>query len=496
MFVVDQIDPATGQFDEHKVMLGFGSLDEATQAYSDSFSDGSGPDRAGAITQMSVSQFKTWLKNLDTKKPLAWEPARSKTPPISEGGFGPTAPTKETTSDRETGLEVRSEVGVGQEPVQAPEQQEGRPEAAGAGGILQAPEGQEVEAPAAGVDIDDLPLSEDERKKKVAANDRAAFRGALEVTGKAQWEGSRYEILALPNGESFYYRRSSGNASIEKGPGYPARWTRDEAIEAATLDAFGPQPAQPEPPADDAPEWFTNLTAPEAPADELAALKEARDTRESAAGDWLVAQGFAKRASDGKLTILPKGRRRIKELEAEKPAGDSFEAVRTIASGFAEAFREGRRFKTIVEARKFAEELAGEKLPPKTIEEAIEAGIVMRARQITAERKSPVETYDALVELYGQQPLLAQRTSTSVENQAYSTPAPLAYLASRLAGITAGTAVYEPTAGNGMLLIDAAPRQVRANELNPDRAAALRWIMPGREDHQRRRHDGRPGRPL
>ncbi|MEM6353823.1 MAG: helicase, partial [Cyanobacteria bacterium P01_D01_bin.14] len=83
------------------------------------------------------------------------------------------------------------------------------------------------------------------------------------------------------------------------------------------------------------------------------------------------------------------------------------------------------------------------------------------------------DTYDRLVELLQRQPNLGVRSSTSVLQQAYSTPIPIAYLASVLAGIDAETSVYEPTAGNGALLIGANPQRVIANELNPDRFAEL-----------------------
>lgn len=106
-------------------------------------------------------------------------------------------------------------------------------------------------------------------------------------------------------------------------------------------------------------------------------------------------------------------------------------------------------------------------------QEALEVAIVSRARELVARGTDDRATFDQLLELYNSQPLLNVRTSTSVANQAYSTPAPLAFLASRLAGIDYTTKVYEPTAGNGMLLIGAAPANVSANELNEDRHRAL-----------------------
>ena len=76
--------------------------------------------------------------------------------------------------------------------------------------------------------------------------------------------------------------------------------------------------------------------------------------------------------------------------------------------------------------------------------------------------------------MYDRQPALNTRTSTSILQQAYSTPVPIAFLAAKLAQIDEETTVYEPTAGNGALLLLANPQLAVVNELNSDRAAALR----------------------
>jgi hypothetical protein len=70
VWVVDQIDPKTGKWDEHKVMLGMRSVTEARAIYQRAFSDGSGPRRIGAITEMSLDRFKDWLKEGDTTSPV------------------------------------------------------------------------------------------------------------------------------------------------------------------------------------------------------------------------------------------------------------------------------------------------------------------------------------------------------------------------------------------------------------------------------------------
>lgn len=154
-----------------------------------------------------------------------------------------------------------------------------------------------------------------------------------------------------------------------------------------------------------------------------------------------------------------------------------------LAHHFSAAFLTGRKFGTIVEARREAASLLGGAVRPatetaKAVDEAIELGVTLAARKTVAEMRERGENdtaiYRAMVDLYQRQPRLSVRTSTSMAQQAYSTPAPIAFLASRLAGIDTDTKVFEPTAGNGMLLMEAAPKNTTANELNADRAARLR----------------------
>ena len=173
----------------------------------------------------------------------------------------------------------------------------------------------------------------------------------------------------------------------------------------------------------------------------------------------------------------------------EEPATRNYgtvDAPNTVALGeyFAEQFLNNKAYPKITDARKEVAALLGVKkidgkdTIAKAIDEAIELGVVRAARVIVAEGRKAgmgdVDIYRQLVGLYNRQPNLSVRTSTSVAQQAYSTPAPIAFLASRLAGITPQHNVYEPTAGNGMLVMEADAARVIANELNPERAARLR----------------------
>lgn len=71
VYVVDQQDADTREFDEHKVMLGYRSQDEALADYDRAFDDGRGPERRRTVTPMSVASFRQWLGEGETRQPVA-----------------------------------------------------------------------------------------------------------------------------------------------------------------------------------------------------------------------------------------------------------------------------------------------------------------------------------------------------------------------------------------------------------------------------------------
>ena len=164
------------------------------------------------------------------------------------------------------------------------------------------------------------------------------------------------------------------------------------------------------------------------------------------------------------------------EVMPLKPVKTGWDAV---PGHFAEKLLTGARYRSITDARKEAAEIIGKPIKSgtpeaKQLDEAIEYGVVQAGRQIVEQGGTEAEIFDKLVDLYQRHPVLGVRDSISMIMQAYSTPVPLAYLASRLSGMTKDSTVWEPTAGNGMLLIEATPENVQANELDEDRAAVLK----------------------
>ena len=70
VYVVDQVNPETGEFDEHKVMYGYPSEEAATEAYLSNYSKGW--KGLGKVTAVPKATFDKWLESSDRKtKPFA-----------------------------------------------------------------------------------------------------------------------------------------------------------------------------------------------------------------------------------------------------------------------------------------------------------------------------------------------------------------------------------------------------------------------------------------
>lgn len=102
VFVIDQVNPSTGVFDESKVMIGYNSAEEARQAYSENYDkDWKG---LSAITEVDVEPFKEWLHDgYKQRKPFA---EYKDTPnPIQDGQQGNDNPiSTDNSKAREQGL--------------------------------------------------------------------------------------------------------------------------------------------------------------------------------------------------------------------------------------------------------------------------------------------------------------------------------------------------------------------------------------------------------
>ncbi|SEI14541.1 strawberry notch C-terminal domain-containing protein [Paraburkholderia hospita] len=108
----------------------------------------------------------------------------------------------------------------------------------------------------------------------------------------------------------------------------------------------------------------------------------------------------------------------------------------------------------------------------RTVQEAVEAA--MHRCLFDRHQQANAEAFTLAVALAERQPTFAYRTSTSVENQQYSTPLPMAISVQHILGDTAGAKLFEPTIGNGSL-VTALPRgtEITGVEIDPARSAQV-----------------------
>jgi hypothetical protein len=92
VFIIDQIDPATRKFDEHKVMLGFASAAAAKAAYLANYDKGW--QGVGAVSTMTLDEFKSWASSGAKTSALQYQdgdfpeaPAREQIPTLNPENY-------------------------------------------------------------------------------------------------------------------------------------------------------------------------------------------------------------------------------------------------------------------------------------------------------------------------------------------------------------------------------------------------------------------------
>lgn len=171
------------------------------------------------------------------------------------------------------------------------------------------------------------------------------------------------------------------------------------------------------------------------------------------------------------------------------------------ADGFVEEMEQGkvmradelRRFAAVVHGERGKVEVFDARL--RKVQEAVEAAIQRRVS-----RKFSVANEDAYrfaVRMIEHQPPMIYRTGSSVTNQQYSTPLPMSIAAQRLLGDTSGKRVFEPTIGNGSLVM-VLPQETEIDgiEIDPARVSNVSFMRPGlnvkQGDFLVSKHEGEP----
>jgi GGDEF domain-containing protein len=521
VFVIDQTTPDGKKYDEAKAIIGTGSETQARSLFKKHYPDNF--KNIGAVTQMSSDEFKTWLKSGKTHLPVAFKPK-----PVSEAQREGDA-TKDSLlqylARHPRGLDRDEAARQGIDPADFndPDHFVGikRPFRKGGMSFDEAAEdlsqsGYPVHDEAGNYSPNVLldRIDRELRGDKVYShmNNEHQFK-ALEENQRELEEASadrQYDISPdVPPLKEDHEEVQRMTALADEAMGYDRKAARDaifnnddrhviqqklqeivdhgreaktatpasEGVEAPSDGAPTPGSGEPilssytEKEVADRAEALAKADADRAQADRDAELRAQADRDRDAFS--LTGSERTSDANPGQADML--GLSPQPRAEVQPEAVEKDEPSRVI-DAFSKLLADDQPH-GITDYRKAYEEVTGRKasgVEQKAADELAEQAVVHRARDIVAQGDDPTNTYDALVKLYDKQPNLSTRTSTSVENQAYSTPAPLAYLSSELAGITRQTTVLEPTAGNGMLLIAADPKRTVVNELNDDRVASLK----------------------
>lgn len=517
VYVID-IKRKDGSYDESKSMIGYESKDAAVKAFKDSYSPGFGDKLMMGVTEIPGDKFRDWLDDPAYEGKPASDYSQVKTP-VSTG-----EKPKKSIVKAENEKPVETNQGGTNEASASTTEWAKKREPEGYAGIRN-------------LDTNKASVSESETRqlqklRRPGNNDSSGMVGEFQRVSESRRETPRSVPDSRQNGQQqgIHSRKSSlddgptpvSESAQRKASGIPGgkdvfdrlgEETGDSIQNAEAADrrlrldprkgAIDPsrqsekEQRNANPPGEDAASGGMGEGVGAEKGNNTKEGKERLVSRTSAAtANQIITDEVAERArarikeklgtirsgidpellQDGitlALYHLERGARKFSAYSAAM-IDDLGEAVRPYLRSWYEAVRWDPRATGFADDMTPANQIKEGITNKKMVEEQTELAIVKAARSIAeTNRDTPQEGYSALVEMYNKQPKLNTRTSTSVEQQAYSTPAPLAYVASRLAGVTSKTTVLEPTAGNGILLIEANPVKVVANELNPDRVQAL-----------------------
>ena len=216
VFVIDQIDPATGKPDEHKVMIGYPNGMAARQAYQGNYQKGWKGFKA--ITPMAWDEFKAWVKSEETKKPAA---AASPSPSAAQQPAplpGP-APSAAQSPAPSAGT---SQVPAPPSPVETPPVQPPAPAAETVGPVAAAPKTPEA-APAA---TPPAPSGQEDQGEGQIASSQASPDGTPDpAAGKAPYNdpppAPKKPEIVVDKAEIRPYRKPDGSIGYEAVPIQP-----------------------------------------------------------------------------------------------------------------------------------------------------------------------------------------------------------------------------------------------------------------------------------
>lgn len=414
VFVIDQVDSEKGEFDEHKVMLGFESIEEAKEAYLSNYDEGW--QGLGDITETDIDSFKEWSKRpRKSKQPFATKAASQEAVSVSEPKKAPNMEEdhiySSTTPDGKT--IVKGDTYKKKDAIKA--------------------KGAKWDKDRKGWVFD-------------KAEDAAEFINSDGDTyGKSQAvKQTKYAIASgKQDGDVWVNERKNTITEVE---------VRDDKVIIGKTKRIGKKTEE------TSQEYSLSDIKKYLSDDEvskLEVLKVAKGAELEVDNEISKAETASQPEPDN--TTLYQAF--VKAIEDSNIPKNSLEMRKFVAQ------LEGKNFNEVTKADE------------QKAQEIFEAAMTQYARKLAkGNRNRPQYVVDMLTAKYMAQPNLNVMSATTGANMAYSTPAPISYLTNLAAGITEKTKVLEPTAGNGLLLITNGTANTTVNELDPNRMDKLEYL--------------------
>ena len=435
VYVVDQVNP-DGSFDEHKVMYGFQSAEDARAAYLSNYEEGW--QGLSTITEVSNDEFKKWLNS-----------SRRKTKPFSEyksvNAIG--AQNEKTKlsdnaepAEEKPAEEKKPEYGANNKVVSKERYEELKKRMIKKLGQLNF--GMDPELIEIGVEMTAYHLEAGARK--FADYAKAMINDVGDVI--------RPYLKSLYNAARDYPDVVEAGLNVGMSTGDEVSKFDVTSFDKKTIDAL-------------------------ATADNV--VKEQNIKKET---EKIIKENEKKSEQTAKKSVSSQ---KIADLFGDINESTKSDAQRrfsdTVKSDMLSALDRGEKpYRSIVDLRKRASEVGmdvdNEGRSDILLQELVEDGLVGAAREVINKYGSDSkDSYDLICKLYDMQPTIAARSSNRIKMQQYSTPLPMAWNAAHFAmSGKQGGKVLEPTAGNGMLVFAVPANQVHANELDETRLNNLR----------------------
>ena len=523
VYVIDQVDQQTGMYDESKVMYGFGSMNEARDAYLSNYEEGW---KVGVITEVSKEEFKKWLDSSTNKiKPFS-EYAGIEKVQTENDGIQPTesvldyakrvadreekksygSSNKVVTSDRYEELKKRmreklSQLNVGFDPELL------------AIGTEMAAYHIEAGARKFGEFVSNMVADMGE---KIIPYLKSFYNGARDMPGMEDYAGemtSYEEVKAFnvfelsENKEEKHVEMPKEKKSVADYPLCNSYIPVDEKVVLnETFESHKSVLDRVEKQLSEIPVIYENeshtvhahyfssmgnidmfvlenengilYTYTIMNGDYINAEFGYSDIREITGSPYMELDLYWRKKSlgDALREINPEYYKDFgREIERVESGEVKEEGIKDAKDIFVDKLINliGDEKLNIVSLRKIATE-SGLEADDILIQELTELAIINKAKAIVREGGLDKNTFDQIVKLYQNQPTISMRSSNRVEKQQYSTPIPISFLADMFVMKGSPNAILEPSAGNGMMVFAIPSDIVHVNDIDENRLNNLK----------------------